>query len=155
VNISRTTVSPSERFRQYWLPVLLMLAVQFSFSTNSFSSEETAKFINPFVTFLVPHITMEGLAVWHHVVRKAAHVTEYCILGVLVYRALQIDVTNPILLRMLTVIFVASAATMDEFHQSFVPSRTSSIYDVGFDCFGGMVGLLLIWVWRNARAAEE
>jgi len=145
----------SDRIWKYWLPVLIMLTIQFSFSTSAFSSDETSRYIVPILKFIAPSLSGERLLFWHHVIRKAAHVTEYCILGILVYRAFQVDVPNPPTVRILTVIFIACAALFDEFHQSFVATRTSSLFDVGFDCIGGMIALVLIWGWRSARVSAE
>jgi len=149
------SISASARFAQYWLPVLVMLTIQFGFSTNAFSSDETSRYVVPILKFFFRNLTPDRVEFWHHVVRKAAHVTESCILGILVYRALQIDVANQAMVRTVTVLFVTTAALMDEFHQSFVPSRTSSLFDVGFDCMGGLIALLLMWAWRNSRVVEE
>jgi VanZ family protein len=44
---------------------------------------------------------------------------------------------------------VVAYALLDEYHQSFVPSRTGSIYDSLIDISGGLVALLLIR-WRYA-----
>src|SRR3954470_9441152 len=98
-------ISPSTRITQYWIPVLLMLLIQFTFSTSSFSSDETSRFVVPLLKVLLRHPTGDQLSFWHHVVRKAAHVTEYCILGLLVYRAFNLDVVNPIKLGILTFMF--------------------------------------------------
>ena len=132
-----------------------MLLVQFSFSTSAFSSDETSRFIVPLLKLTMRNATPEQLQFWHHVVRKAAHVTEYCILGLLVHRAFKIDISKPWKLRVLTVIFVAAAAALDEFHQSFVPSRGSSVFDVGWDCIGGLIAIILLWIWSAFRTAEE
>jgi VanZ family protein len=147
-------ISPSVRITHYWIPVFLMLLIQFTFSTSAFSSDETSRYIVPLLKFLMRNATPEQLQFWHHVVRKAAHVTEYCILGLLVYRAFQVDILNPWKLRILTIVFVAVAASFDEFHQSFVPSRGSSIIDVGWDCIGGLIALMLLWIWSAFRVAE-
>jgi VanZ family protein len=155
VNDSSATISLSTRITHYWLPVLLMLMVQFTFSTGAFSSDETSKVVIPVLTFLLHHPTSDQLLFWHHVVRKAAHVSEYFVLGILVYRALRINMLKPVTVRMFTMLFIAGAAMMDEFHQSFIPSRGPSIFDVGWDCIGGLTAMLLIWVWRAARAFEE
>jgi hypothetical protein len=56
-----------------------MLTIQFSFSTSAFSSDETSRYIVPFLKFIAPTLSGERLIFWHHVIRKAAHVTEYCI----------------------------------------------------------------------------
>jgi VanZ family protein len=148
-------ISPSTRITHYWIPVLVMLMVQYSFSTNAFSSDETSRFVVPVLRALLRNPTAEQLQFWHHVIRKAAHVTEYCIRGLLVYRAFRVDVARSSKVALLTVVFVAAAATFDEFHQSFVLSRGSSVFDVGWDCIGGLIAIILLWVWRAFRVVEE
>ena len=147
-------VSKSLRFIHYWLPVLGTLIIQFLFSTDLFSSEHTSRIILPILKFLLPQLEINQLILLHHVIRKAGHVAEYCILGVLIYRALHLDIRNAMTVRTLTIAGIAVAAVLDEFHQSFVPARTSSIGDVAFDCIGGVCAILLISVWRIARASE-
>ena len=148
-------ISPFTRITHYWIPVLVMLMVQYSFSTNAFSSDETSRFVVPILRALLRNPTAEQLQFWHHVIRKAAHVTEYCMLGLLVYRAFKVDIQKSSKVGFLTVMFVAAAATFDEFHQSFVLSRGSSIFDVGWDCIGGLIAIILLWVWRAFRIVEE
>ena len=153
-----STASPiphSTRITHYWIPVLVMLLVQYTFSTSTFSSDETSRFIVPLLKVLLRNPTAEQLLFWHHVVRKAAHVTEYCILGLLVYRAFKVDIAKPSSVGILTVMFVAAAATMDEFHQSFVPSRGASVFDIGWDCIGGLIAIMLLWIWRAFRVDEK
>ena len=147
-------VARTSRLIQYWLPVLLMLVLQFVFSTDWFSSDHTSRFILPLLRFLLPQLGMDQLILLHHVIRKAGHVTEYCVLGVLLYRAVHIDIRNPMTVRILTIAGIAAAAVMDELHQSFVPARTSSIGDIGFDFIGGVCAILLMTVWRFRRVAE-
>jgi VanZ family protein len=132
-----------------------MLLIQYTFSTGSFSSDETSRFIVPLLKVVLRNPTAEQLLFWHHVIRKAAHVTEYCILGLLVYRAFKVDVTNSLKLGILTLIFVAVAATLDEFHQSFVPTRGSSMFDVGWDCIGGLIAIMLLWISKAVRVGQE
>lgn len=46
-------------------------------------------------------------------------------------------------------------ALLDEFHQSFVPSRTPSIYDSAIDVAGGLAVLLVLRVFGRRRKSEE
>jgi VanZ family protein len=39
-------------------------------------------------------------------------------------------------------------ALLDEYHQSFVPSRTGSVYDSLIDATGGLVALLFVRAWK-------
>jgi VanZ family protein len=155
MSTTQSAISTSTRITHYWIPVLLMLMIQYTFSTSAFSSDETSKFVVPLLKVLLRNPSGEQLLFWHHVVRKAAHVTEYCILGLLVFRAFKVDIAKPSKIGILTVMFVAVAATLDEFHQSFVPSRGSSIFDVGWDCIGGLIAIMLLWIWRAFRVVEE
>ncbi len=152
---SEPPIPPSTRITHYWIPVLLLLMIQYTFSTSAFSSDETSKVIFPFLKFLLHNPTREQLLFLHHVIRKGAHVTEYCMLAMLVYRAFKVDVSKPAVVRLLTMVFIAVTASVDEFHQWFVPSRGSSVVDVGWDCIGGFIALTLIWLWRTSRVIEE
>src|SRR6266511_4037841 len=85
-----------------WLPVLAWAAVIFAISS-------------------VPSLST-GLGVWDTVLRKAAHVTEYAVLGALLYRAFEREA--PALAA-----GIAYAAT-DEVHQHFVRGRHGAPVDV-------------------------
>ncbi len=80
----------------------------------------------------------------HAIIRKLAHIIEYLILGFLLFRAFRgrSDVRWNWRWFFLTSIVVLLWAASDEFHQSFVPTRTASIVDVGIDIVGGILGQL-------------
>jgi VanZ family protein len=52
---------------------------------------------------------------------------------------------------MVSALFAAS----DEFHQSFIPSRTASSKDVMIDICGTLVGLFICWIFGRARRAPR
>jgi VanZ family protein len=136
---------------EYWIPIVAWLLVMFLFSTNMMSSSETSRFIVPALKFLFPGLTASGISFWHGVIRKLAHVTEYFVLATFVYRALKFERPSLIDAKLRTIVFVALAALLDEFHQSFVPSRTATIIDVGYDCLGGVWALWLITAYEFRR----
>ena len=76
-----------------------------------------------------------GLGTWDLVLRKIVHATEFAILAALLVRALR-DAGWAI------AIGIAYAAS-DEIHQSFVPGRQASPWDVGIDSVGVVIGALL------------
>jgi VanZ family protein len=45
---------------------------------------------------------------------------------------------------LVALLLIAVYALLDEYHQSFVPSRTGTIYDSLIDTAGGLTGLILI-----------
>ncbi|HEY8629868.1 MAG TPA: VanZ family protein [Gaiellaceae bacterium] len=103
-----------------WLPVLIWAAVIFTLSS-------------------IPSLST-GLGTWDTILRKGAHLTEYAVLGGLLYRALD---REPLALAA----GIAYAAT-DELHQYFVRGRHASPVDVAIDAVGVAVGMLL---WLRLR----
>jgi VanZ family protein len=85
-----------------------------------------------------------GLGVWDEILRKGAHLTEYAVLGMLLFRAL--GNTLPAF-----AVGVAYAVT-DEIHQHFVRGRHASPFDVAFDACGVALGLLLVLSVQSGRA---
>jgi VanZ family protein len=134
------------RFVKYWLPLLLWLGVIFFGSTDLMSAEHTSRFIVPFLRWLKPDISPETLASIHFIVRKCAHLGEYAILPLLLLRA-AIFTTN--LKRSLAILYVSVwvaclfVATTDEFHQTFVASRSALATDIMIDSGGAILGLLI------------
>ena len=134
------------RFLKYWLPLLIWLGVIFVGSTNLMSAEQTSRFIVPFLLWLKPGMSPHTIWVVLVVMRKCAHVTEYAILALLLWRALR---SIPALSMKMSISFgavlIGSAlfAATDEFHQSFVKSRTASVDDVLLDVGGVLLGLLI------------
>jgi VanZ family protein len=119
-------------------------------STDEFSAVNTSRIIGPILYWLFPNTTPETLAVVHYAVRKAAHFCEYAVLGLLSARAFRTS-SQPILRRhwfLSALLLIAIFALVDEYHQSFVPSRTASVYDSLIDTSGGLVALILMSRWK-------
>jgi VanZ family protein len=90
----------------------------------------------------------------HFITRKLAHFTEYAILGFLAARAFRTSPRPAISSRwfLISATLVVTFALMDEYHQSFVPTRTGSIYDSFIDIAGGLTALLVVRRRRSASA---
>jgi VanZ family protein len=134
------------RFFKYWLPLLIWVCVIFLGSTDVLSAEHTSRFMVPFLLWLKPGMAPDRILFILIVVRKSAHVSEYAILALLFWRALRSNPTlrtnRPMLLG--AVLFACAVfAASDEFHQSFVKSRTPSVRDVMLDVAGAVFGLLI------------
>ena len=115
------------------------------------SSNETSRFIVPALTFFFPGLSPAEIDLWHGVIRKFAHVSEYFILSVFVYRAMIHEHPDPIDAKLRSIAFIVLAALLDELHQSFTASRTASIVDVGYDCLGAVWALWLITTYEFRR----
>ena len=93
----------------------------------------------------------------HVVTRKAAHFTEYAILGFLAARAFRTSPRPAIRDRwfLISATIVVVYALMDEYHQSFVPTRTASIFDSLIDIAGGLTALIFIHWWTGRKAVRS
>jgi VanZ like family len=145
-------------FIKHWLPVFGWLALMFVGSTDLMSAEHTSRFIGPFLRWLDPTISVWTILEIQNYVRKAAHVAEYAVLASLLYRALINGVFVGRRMRSAAVVLLicATFAATDEYHQSFVPSRTSSVRDAGIDVCGALLGVsicFLFGVGNRARLA--
>jgi VanZ family protein len=112
-------------------------------STDMFSSDKTLLLIEPILRFFAPSISPKQLQTAHFIIRKMAHVSEYFIFGILCFHAVSNGVAESKMWRCVfwTVLIVIIFASVDEFHQSLVVTRTSSVRDISIDTFGGIVGV--------------
>lgn len=89
-------------------------------------------------------------------VRKAAHMSEYAVLAILLGLTIREYKKEPWLL--LALAATAAYAATDEFHQLFVPGRSGQLKDVLIDTAGGAIGLTLlalILYLKNRYKAKE
>jgi VanZ family protein len=145
-------------FIKYWLPVLLWTVFIFVGSSDLMSAEHTSRFIGPFLRWFAPDISETTVASIQLIVRKCAHLTEYAVLAALISRALRSQSPGGTARTQAAFAFLAAVtcAALDEFHQSFVPSRTSSPTDVVIDGVGAIIGLVVYWrMVRRAQARQR
>jgi VanZ family protein len=132
-----------ERIWRYAPLIVWMFFISFA-STGEFSSINTSRIVRPMLLWLFPDLSEERIRLAHFLVRKAAHFTEYAVLGWLAARAF-IGASHEFLRRrwfLVGLLLTVSYALLDEYHQSFVPSRSASLYDSGIDIAGGLIGLI-------------
>jgi VanZ family protein len=139
------------------MPAILWMALIFLGSTDMLSAEHTSRFLVPFLRWLDPQISFATLNAIQFGIRKLGHLTEYAILAMLLWRAFgsgtrwQMKMSILVLLAALAcAIFAAS----DEFHQSFVPSRTPSPHDVMIDICGAFLGLAVCWMFARRKSGQ-
>jgi VanZ family protein len=154
--MSRTPETLTD-FIKRWLPVLLWLCFVFFMSTGTFSAENTSLVIKPLLDFLFPGLSPDQITSIHGIIRKGAHVFEYFFLGFLLLRAFSAGSPGGWKWRwsLLAMIGVAIYALSDEFHQSFVPTRTASMRDVGIDAMGGLLSQFVGVVWYRYFALSK
>ena len=132
------------------------MGVIFSASSDRLSSQHSSRIIGPIVRWLFPHLSEEAVHALVMIVRKCAHLAEYAVLALLLWRALR---KRPELNAPswrwseagLALALVALYAASDEIHQAFVPSRQGGVRDVLLDTAGAALALLGLWVVGRLR----
>ena len=139
-----------------WIAALLWMALIAIESTDTFSAEHTGRFLYPLLHFLIG-LDPAGFEVVHHYIRKCGHFVGYFTLSFFLFRAWRATLHLPWAprwaLRWATVAFFMSAlvASLDEWHQTFIPSRTGAISDVMLDSFAALTAQVLIFIFLTWR----
>jgi VanZ family protein len=87
----------------------------------------------------------------HHAIRKAGHFIGYGFIGLAWLRAwwLTLDNSHFLLDAFLALMGTALIASADEWHQSFLPNRTGSPWDVLIDCSGAITLQLIVYIFMR------
>lgn len=147
----------TQRIWYAWLPALIWLGVIAVESTSYLSSDNTSRFLYPLLHYLLG-LDPAHFSVWHHYIRKTGHFVGYFILSSFLFRAwgatLQATAGERWSPRWATISFLMTVlvASLDEWHQTFIPSRTGTIRDVILDSFAALVAQIFIMVWRKEKA---
>jgi hypothetical protein len=135
-----------------WLPAAIGVLVICMESTDSFSSAHTGSMLQRFCWWIGCCNHWDFFVV-NHILRKTGHFLGYGVLGLLFYRGWRksgaiLSIRRP---RLVDVIFSFACtlvvASGDEYHQSFIPSRTGQPQDVLLDMCGAAVFLLFFQLW--------
>jgi VanZ family protein len=149
------------RWLSRWWPAIAWAVVISGFSTGAFTSENTSRIIIPVLHWLFPTASSNTLFLMHHVIRKCGHFVEYFVLSLLILRGIRGGRREMRLAWILAaIVIVAGYASLDEFHQSFVPGRTPAVSDVLLDTTGGaaaqaIAALVLLWGHVRGKQRDE
>lgn len=139
-----------------WAIVILWMALIFLFSHQpATESAEMSSGITRLISNMIKAIAsnfdlnQESL---HHIIRKCAHFTIYLILGILVNNALKGNNISTLKCILLAFLICVLYAISDEIHQIFIPGRSGQISDVLLDSSGGLLGILILHIFRRRGA---
>ena len=90
----------------------------------------------------------------HGLVRKLAHFTEFCSLGMLFSWLYAMLLDKPWQKLAFPFVCGALAACVDETIQRFVPGRGPGIKDVGIDTLGVTLGIVIIYFIRKKKYSK-
>ena len=139
------------------MPALVWMVLIFAGSSDLLSAEHTSRFIVPFLLWLNPSMSFHTIEAIHMFIRKMGHVTEYAILAALLWRALRgtFGALSRGAIALCTFGVAVAFAASDEFHQSFVPSRTATVHDVFIDSVGVMLAIVLCFLFSRAASVAS
>lgn len=126
--------------RHWRIALIVWMAVIFVASSGLFSSENTEKVL-----------VFEFL---NYAVRKGAHLGVYGVLTFLWFRSLWTVRDRFLRCLVWSVVLSIAYGALDEYHQSFVPSRLGIWTDVVWDGAGAVLMALAlwgVWQWGSAR----
>jgi VanZ family protein len=131
-----------------WAVTVAWAAQIYDFSTATFGGVFTTWLLSRILHLLHLSVSIATFQVLHHLMRKAAHVTEYAVFSMLLYYSLGGSRRrewrwSP---AVWALVVAGVYSLTDEFHQLFVPGRGPSIFDSGIDTLGALLGILIVYV---------
>ncbi len=137
-----------------WIATVLWLIVIAIESTKYLSAHNTSRFLFPLLHYLFG-LSLERFQPIHFYMRKGGHVFGYGLLSILFFRAWRETLPTPgspkwtFRWANIAVLGTALVASLDEWHQSFIPSRTGTPWDVLLDSCAAIAAQILVFLWMR------
>ena len=123
-----------------WVLLIIWMTIIFLLSHQAHSGDTTHSILE----VIFPSIAKSNnIDILNFIIRKLAHITEYLILTLLIISLLKEYSLEERTIIILSIIICFTYACSDEFHQAFIPGRTSLFKDVLIDTTGGIIGVLI------------
>ena len=140
-----------------WLPVAIGIGIIALESTELFGSDHTS---GPLRWLWETIFGAVGNARWdviHHLIRKSGHFFGYGAIGLAWLRAWWMTLPRSSFLpdAFLALLGTALVASCDEWHQSFLPNRTGSVWDVLLDCCGAIALQLAVYIYMRLMRPKK
>jgi len=134
-----------------WLPVLLGITVIAIESQEFMGADHTSGPLRALFQFIFGPIADSTWDLIHHYVRKSGHFVGYGLIGLAWLRAWWLTLPHSHFLpdALLALLGTALVASCDEWHQSYLPNRTGTPWDVLLDCTGAIVLQLIVYVFMR------
>ena len=134
-----------------WLPVAIGIAIIVMESTELFGADHTSGPLRRIYEAIFGHVSNARWEIIHHYIRKSGHFFCYGAIGLAWLRAWWMTLPHSHFLpdALLALLGTAMVAICDEWHQTFLPNRTGSPWDVLLDCTGAITLQLLVYVFMR------
>jgi VanZ family protein len=137
-----------------WIAAVLWLGLIAVESTNLLSAGNTSRILYPIFHFFTGVDPVRFL-LWDYYIRKVGHVVGYFGLSVLLFRAWRVTLhfASPSRWSMqwarISFYMTALVASLDEWHQTYLTSRSGSLHDVLLDSSAALIAQILIFLLLN------
>ena len=140
-----------------WWPVALGIAVIALESTEWLGANYTSGPFRWLFEHLFGRVPDARWNLIHHYIRKTGHFVGYGLIGLAWLRAWRMSLPRCRFFFdiLFAILGTALIATCDEWHQAFLPNRTSSPRDVLLDCSGATVLCLLAYLFVKLFRPER
>ena len=147
-------------FRFYaraWLPVVLGICIIAMESTASLGADHTSAPLRRFYEMIFGVVTPAQWELIHHLIRKCGHFLGYGFIGLAWLRAWWMTLPNSHFIQdaFLALMGTALVASIDELHQSYLPNRTGTPWDVLLDCSGAIALQLAVYVFMRSTRPKH
>ncbi len=131
-----------------WLPVALGIGIIVLESTTLFSSQRTSAPLRALYQALFGPVNDLDWGTIHFYIRKSGHFLGYGLLALAWLRAWWMTLPRSVFITdaLLALLGTAMTASADELHQTFLPGRTGTPWDVLIDCSGAITLQLIVYV---------
>jgi VanZ family protein len=140
-----------------WLPVAIGIGVIAVESTQYFGADRTSGPLRAVFETLFGQVNNTRWDVIHHYIRKSGHFVGYGLIGLAWLRAWwkTLPQWNYWAASGLGLLGTLAIASSDEWHQSYLPNRTASPWDVLIDCSGALTMQVLVYLFLRMVKPER
>jgi len=134
-----------------WIPVAIGIGVIALESTELFGANHTSGPLRWLFEAIFGPIRNVRWDVIHHLVRKCGHFFGYGFIGVAWLRAWWMTLPRSHFLpdAVLALLGTSMVASLDEWHQSYLPNRTGSAWDALLDSSGAIALQLAVYIFMR------
>jgi len=139
-----------------WIPAAICVILIAISSSESFSSDNTGHLLRPLVEAIFGHFANHTWASFLFAVRKTGHFFGYGFVSIIFFRAWRMTfrlsraysaVTASLRAAAVALLSTLVLSSADEYHQSFLPQRTGSPFDVLLDMCGAITCHLILFTF--------
>ncbi|MGD0095645.1 MAG: VanZ family protein [Terracidiphilus sp.] len=140
-----------------WYPVVIGITVIMLESTEWLGADHTSSPLRWLWEAIFGSVSPGEWDNIHHLIRKSGHFFGYGFIGLAWLRAwwMTLPRSDFFMDAFLALLGTATVASCDEWHQTFLPNRTGTPWDVLLDCCGALTLQLLVYLYMRTTRPKQ